>query len=810
MRRSLASGLLLGLSSLAAAVFRDEVGDIDFHYALVGLPQPDTTFFHRPRKEDKASLVYTLSDIGILAAVNPSNGELVWRHQLAAGDDGGRDDAAPDRRGFLRAPDGEDWLAAAHGSSVQAWSALTGRNVWRVDFAGEVRDLEILELTESSRKDVLALFDEDGVTVLRRLHGGLGTVVWEFRENSRDVPLQVSNDIANVYVVSLHGAAGAYNLKVTSLEPATGARVDHWMVGLKGDIHGPADVAFVGANSAAPIVAWTNQGLTKLSVNVIGSKSKQDFALPPESVSVRVHAPHLAQSQTHFLAHIRIEEADQALPAHKAIVFHTDLKTSQIKVAYELPAFRGEGTYSTSSEGANVYFVQTTSDQTLIVSSDSHGILARWPNKQALDLHPAHAVTEVVKKAGSQDFAARSAILTKSDDWTMLRNGENDWTRREGLSDAVGAVWAEIPEAEDLAKVLADEAHTNPLSAYVHRVARHVDDLKYLPAYLAALPERLLGSIAGAEPSSTKQPLLRRDSFGFSKILVVVTRRGRVYGLDSGNHGRVIWSCNSFPLSMDRPLVLRGLVADDERGTVAMYGAGGWYAVFNASSGVALEVSVDQRRKKSGVSSTAVVYSESGKDLLPVGPDGLPAGDLPAGWDPEQTVVLRGEGETLRGVRFRAEGGDRVASQEMWRLPMRPGQKIVQVATPPSHDPIASIGRVLGDRRVLYKYLNPNSVVVAAADETTKTLSVQLVDTVSGQVLASQLHRGVDATKSISCTMAENWYTCSFFGDHSVGDGDGDKAGRAVKGYQLVMTDLYESPAPDSRGPLGDAANFSR
>ncbi|KAM4063774.1 PQQ-like domain-containing protein [Hirsutella rhossiliensis] len=791
MRRTLQSGLLLGLSALAAAVFKDEVGDIDFHYSLVGLPQVETTFFHRPRKEDKASLLYTLSDIGILGAVNPSNGDLVWRHQIA-------DDASPTSGGFLRAPEGENWVAAAYGSSVQAWSALTGRNLWRVDFKGEVKDLEILELTEASRKDVLALFDEDGVTVLRRLHGALGTVVWEFREHSNDLPLQVSNNIANVYVVSLHGSPSSYSLKVTSLETATGTRVNHVVVGAKGDIHGPGDVMFVGSNSAAPIVAWTNQGSAKLNVNVLGSKSKQDFNLPPDTASVQIHAPHLTQSQTHFLVHTR----SKGEKTNKAMVFHTDLKTRQIKLAYELPAFRGHGAFCTSSEGANVYFAQISSDETLIVSSESHGILARWPNNRAVDISPVHAAAEVIKKPGGQEFAVRSAVVTNSGDWALLRNGEKDWTRHEGLSGAVAAVWAEIPEGEDLAKVLAQEAHTNPLAAYIHRVTRHIDDLKYLPRYLASIPERVVNSIAGGDLVGHKEGL-RRDTFGFNKILVVVTRRGRFYGLDSGNHGQVLWTHSWFPRDTDTPLIVKGLVSDDEHGIVAMYGAGGEYAAFNASSGVAREVLLAEGEKP-GVSCTAVVEGGSGTGLLPIGNDDLPTRDLPADWDSEQTVVVRGEGETLKGIRFSAEGG-KVTKQEMWQLQMRPGLEIEQIVTPPAHDPVASIGRVLGDRRVLYKYLNTNSIVVAATNGSANALSVQLVDTASGQVLTSQLYKGVDSRKSISCTMAENWYACSFFGDYMLDD----DTERSLKGYQVVVTDLYESPEPNSRGPLGDAANFS-
>lgn len=788
MRRAIQSALLLGLSSLVAAIFQDEVDNIDFHHALVGVPQVETTFFHRPRKDDKASLLYTLSDVGILGAVNPSTGALVWRQQIA--------DDLTTGGGHLRAPEGENWVAVAHGRRVQAWNALTGRSTWQTEFKGEVRDLEIMELTESSRKDVLALFEEDGVTVLRRLHGTLGTVVWEFRETSKDIPLQVSTNIANIYVITLHGSPSSYSLRLTSLDTATGGRVDHWTVGTKGEVHGPQDVKFVGANSAAPILAWANSGLTKLNVQVLGTKTKQEFALPADAVSVDIHAPHLLQSQPHFLVHTRTKKGN------KAEIYHTDLKSSQVSKAYELPHVPGLGAVSTSSEGANVYFTRITEEEVLVVSSDSHSVLARWPLKVNPAFEPLHSVSEVVKKANGKDFAVRSAVVTESEDWILIRNGELDWSRPEGLSGAVAAAWAEIPETETLAKVLAEEAHRNPLAAYIHRVNRHVNDLQYLPEYLISLPTRIMNSITGGAVGSIPASGLHHDSFGFNKIIVLVTQRGRFYGLNTGNKGEVAWSKTILPQAPGEYLNIKGILSNDVTGVVTVRGARGEYVLLKADNGDVLELRDGQNDPP--IASTATITSDSGNWLLALGPDGTVVDETFAERNLDQTVVVRGDGDIIKGIKFSKEG-DKVEKTEVWQLQMLPGQKIVDIATPPSHDPIASIGRVLGDRRVNYKYLNPNTIVVAAIDAAASSLSVRLVDTVSGQILASQVYEGVDADKSISCTMSENWHTCSFFGQYTVDDG----TKRSLKGYQIAMSDLYESATPDDRGPLGDADNFS-
>lgn len=787
MRRTIQSALLLGLSSLAAAVFKDEVGDIDFHYSLVGLPQVETTFFHRPRKEDKASLLYTLGDVGVVGAINPSSGELIWRQQISHGIANGG--------GHLRAPEGENWVTSAHGSKVQAWNALTGRNIWEMEFKGQVKDLEIMELTEASRKDVLALFDEDGVTVLRRLHGALGTVVWEFRETSKDVPVQVSTNLANIYVLSLHGSPGSYNLKVTSLDTATGARVDHWSVGNKGDIHGAEDVMFVGANSAAPIAAWASRGLSKLSVNVLGTKSKQDFTLPDGTDSIRIHAPHLIQSQPHFLVHIGTKAG------HKAEVYHTDLKSGHVSKAYDLPQLSGPGAFSTSSDAANVYFTRITDDEIIIVSSESHGVLARWPYKPQDGQNAVHAVSEVIKKAGGKDFAIRSAAVTSGDDWVLIKNGQVDWTRHEGLSGAVAAVWTEIPEAEKLAEVLAEEAHANPVAAYIHRVNRHIADLQHLPAYLAHLPQRIIDGIFGADLAGHKEGL-HRDTFGFSKIVVVATRRGRFYGLDTGHHGKVLWSRAVFHLPPGESLDIKGIVAKDTEGEVTVVGSNGERAIIQSTTGKILEVS--QAGSFTKVATTAAIGDESNQWLLALGANGLPVPNMPVGSIPNDTVVLRDGNHGVKGVKFTAKSG-KVIKDDIWQFQVGKGQKIVDIATPPSHDPISSIGRVLGDRKVAYKYFNPNTIVVAVMEEASNTLSVHLLDIVSGQVLATQVYNGVDGSKSPSCAMAENWYACTFFGEYTVDDG----TNRVIKGFQVAVSDLYESPESNDRGPLGEATEFS-
>ena len=137
----------------------------------------------------------------------------------------------------------------------------------------------------------------------------------------------------------------------------------------------------------------------------------------------------------------------------------------------------------------------------------------------------------------------------------------------------------------------------------------------------------------------------------------------------------------------------------------------------------------------------------------------------------------------------------------VWEFVPPSGQKVIHAVSRPAHDPVASIGKVLGDRSVLYKYLNSNLALVSAVNEKEQTASFYLLDGVSGKVLHAVTQAGVDHTQPIASTISENWFAYSFFGDAVTES--------SAKGHQLVVSELYESPVANDRGPLDAAGNYS-
>ncbi|SGZ04989.1 BQ5605_C032g11103 [Microbotryum silenes-dioicae] len=103
-----------------------------------------------------------------------------------------------------------------------------------------------------------------------------------------------------------------------------------------------------------------------------------------------------------------------------------------------------------------------------------------------------------------------------------------------------------------------------------------------------------------------------------------------------------------------------------------------------------------------------------------------------------------------------------------WRYKLPAGHTVVRVVRG-MLDAVASPGRALGDRSMLLKYLNHGVVAVVAISKSTSQLTLSILDAASGRCLHEALHDGVRTSKDISVSMRDNWiiYTLYAEGDPS-------------------------------------------
>lgn len=123
-------------------------------------------------------------------------------------------------------------------------------------------------------------------------------------------------------------------------------------------------------------------------------------------------------------------------------------------------------------------------------------------------------------------------------------------------------------------------------------------------------------------------------------------------------------------------------------------------------------------------------------------------------------------------------------------------------------EPVASYGKVLSERKVLYKYLHSNAMIVITLDSgapgltSTPKSSIYLVDSVSGAVL---YHASVRTREPVKAAMSENWLVWTWAGWDLEEDGREGK----TKGQHVVSVEFYEGAGVGDKTRRSALLSFS-
>ncbi|KAK4877332.1 hypothetical protein RN001_009838 [Aquatica leii] len=362
-------------------------------------------------------------------------------------------------------------------------------------------------------------------------------------------------------------------------------------------------------------------------------------------------------------------------------------------------------------------------------------------------------------------------VLIKSNDNSIsllqLPGGKASWTREEALSQVVSAEFLELPLSELDASIEHefDSVSGDRFSTFYNRIFSQI--------------RQLLVVLTGKQGNSNIG--LVRDEFGLHKVIVVVTSVGKIYALDSIT-GSTVWSKylpnvqpflvlehQKAPLFVQRsarysPLAAQCVVLMKDKIT--------GHGVMHAFDPITGEVVQDLR----------LPYRIEQAMLLPIEDENHLKGILILSDDNEvnvyppsaKSIILKHSSsiflytansntKTLHGYNLHQSSNDKLRVTSTWDLNL--GQaELLAVNVRPSSERIHSQGRVLADRSVLYKYVNPNLLAIATLmdDPIHKhVLSIYLVDGVTGLVVYSVAHKRV--AKPIHLVHSENWLVYTYY-----------------------------------------------
>lgn len=344
------------------------------------------------------------------------------------------------------------------------------------------------------------------------------------------------------------------------------------------------------------------------------------------------------------------------------------------------------------------------------------------------------------------------------------------WTREEALSHIVAAELLELPVSE--------------LDASIEREFKESGDvLSLFYQRLASQAKQLSSLFFDGQLLSQKSGLVR-DDFGLHKLIVVATSVGKLFGIDTLT-GSIVWSyrlphvvpfsttnSNKMLLFVQRtarysPLLAQCilLAKDDHTGNGIIFRfdpisgqseTGIQRLNYKIKQAILLPYEDEEHTK------AVVVLSEDNSLYV------TPQSSIEIIHQHAKTLNLFAVDATtgnLQGFSFAYSTPQEPKLNLNWNLNLG-SAKLVALSTRPPHERVHSQGRVLPDRSVYYKYINPNVVALATMTDDPvhkHVLSVHLVDGITGLVLYSANHKRVKGP--IHLLHSENWVVYTYFNE---------------------------------------------
>ncbi|KAG6865380.1 hypothetical protein C0991_003083 [Blastosporella zonata] len=454
--------------------------------------------------------------------------------------------------------------------------------------------------------------------------------------------------------------------------------------------------------------------------------------------------------------------------------------------------------------------------------------------------------------------------------WELTSSPSEKWTREEALAAVVLSEFVQLPEGRSEGAGGSRGDGEGYLARLWRHAGDAKNFPQYLSGFIRRF---LTGSYASTTsiPASTEE-IPVRDAFGFRQIIVAATMQGKIFGLDSST-GHVVWSRVlglGWAAEVGATVVpIKMFVLGGEETTVEQATEGPEVVLVaqRRADNTLVDTVIFHINPLTGASASGPVVSDidipqedsngllQGFDIIP-GPVveayllSPPAGSsqeyatsvllldeflqvylYPS--TPQTRAILRELQPSLHfPLRTNAEGSTRVLGHSIgphhagelgaeghdgergfvayatWTLGL-PSDEVVKRMVPQTHGPVASLGKVLGNRTTLYKYLNPKLFVVltspapaTATAKKGKTCGLYVVDAVKGSVAyrvslpALSAKDGGEEPCDVKAMLVENWLVYHYY--------DPDWAGAGLsKGWKIVSVELYEGSGLDDKTSSG-------
>ncbi|CAG0898332.1 unnamed protein product [Darwinula stevensoni] len=707
LSRLIVTLLTLGFVS---SLYEDQIGKFDWVEQYLGKAK-----FVELGHSSHGNHIFVASEKNVIAGIDPKNGNIQWRQVLEEEPVSGFDD--------LFYVDSE-LISVFRGGIIHSWSPLKGSLLWHGDFRPTSLRSLLKRHYYASKEEVFLvdITDAQGVSVKGYKKGSVEASTsghWEI--HAPWLSLNSKCGTAGGIFACIRGDGKGITLEYFHLD------TDAYRTGFK-SLH-ISDTSSVGLADVKPVDGLRNHPYFQV----------------------------LIQDKVHLL---RMSDDTTSGSGPRILWVKTNIS--------QLAGF---------STGDHIYVtaIDLQNENSILVIGESGEVIKR----ESLNLAPHHGKIDMHIPHHSKDGSTMILTVTEDHALSLMRlPGMTVWEREDGLASVLAVDFVDLPVTRSDASV--EEEFATASSAWKmlwNRIRSQVNQL-----------ESLVRHILGFQPPPTLEEKLHlvRDRFNLHKMIVLVTAPGKVYGMAS-EHGKLIWKVF---LPSVKPLVSEAgpeLILFLQRSAsyfphlsvCTLIGrkedsGEGLLVSFNPISG---ELYNQEPHVLPPIAHASLFHKHDSEFLFPIlildkahQVHVIPESATPILEDLKDSIFVYladVDAGTVQGFHFRDSSDKGLVGKEAWRVhfPVNT-QRIEMISKKRQGEKVHSQGRVLGDRSVLYKYLNPNLFALATTsyDSIAKySLNVYLLDGVTGGILATANHKR--ARPPLHMIHFENWLIYSYFNE---------------------------------------------
>ncbi|KAL8526206.1 hypothetical protein ACS0TY_015431 [Phlomoides rotata] len=755
------------------ALYEDQVGLMDWHQQYIG--KVKHAVFHTQKAARKRVVVST--EENVVASLDLRHGEIFWRHVLGPNDVIGQIDIAL----------GKYVITLSSGGSVlRAWNLPDGQMVWESKLLGSKPSKPLLLIPTNLKVDkdnAMFVYANGFIHAVASIDG---EVIWRKHLSSEGIDVEqliYPDGSDTIYAVGLHGSS---QFDVFQLNVISGELLKHdnmmFPSGFSGDLSFVIDNTAVAMDSTGTIVVVISFQDGQISFHQTHvSELIQDFSGKAVILPSKIMGTIIIRTDS-YVAFIEVINEGKL----KFIGKHDH--ATAVSDALSLPDGQQAFARVQHRDGNILLSVKLGKDDwTSYITEETIRM-----DHQRGNVHKVFLNT-YVRTDRSNGF--RVLIVMEDHSVLLLQQGVIVWSREDGLASIVDVKASELP-VEKAGVSVAKVEHS-----LFEWLKGHL--LKLKGTLMIATPDDVV-AIQKMRLQNSEKSKMTRDRNGFRKLLIVLTRAGKLIALHTGD-GRIVWSRLLKSLRKSETCENPGGIslhqwqdphhhALDENPSFLVVGrcghssdSAGVLSIIDAYTG-------EERNNMGPIHSIAHIIPLSFTDsleqrlhllidanrrahLYPRTAEALGIFQQELGniyWYSAETDrgILRGYGVQKNCV---LEVADDFCfdAKDLWSIVFpSETEKIVATATRSLNEVVITQAKVTADQEVMYKYISKNLLFLATVvpkavgpigsvtpDES--SMVVYVIDTVTGRILHRVTHHGSQGP--IHAVFSENWIVYHYF-----------------------------------------------